>query len=220
MSIEVYWISGSAPAWRVLLMLEIKQLEYASHLLQTSKQEQKQAWFLELNPRGQIPVLKDNGVVVSESLAIMHYLERKYSDPALFGTDPAHTARVEQTIQEILAYVDKPIADVVQPIFRNKVEENRTSLEKAAETSQQELRLIENKLTQQVWLAGPEISAADIVLVPTMQRLLRAVNKEPRLASNLGLASLDAAYPALHSWNKRIEALPAFTATFPPHWRT
>ena len=66
MSIEVYWISGSAPAWRVLLMLEFKGLEYKSHVLQTSKKEQKQAWFLGLNPRGQIPLVKDNGIVISE----------------------------------------------------------------------------------------------------------------------------------------------------------
>ena len=149
----------------------------------------------------------------------MHYLERKYPDRPLFGNDSADTARVEQTVHEILSYVDKPIADIVQPIFRNKIEKNRTSLNKAAAATHKELAFIENKLLQQAWLTGPELSVADIVLIPTMQRLLRAISKEPQLTSELGLASLDASYPALNSWNNRVEALPAFHATFPPHWR-
>lgn len=219
MSVEIYWISGSAPAWRVLFMLESKGLEYKSHVLQTSKQEQKQDWFLELNPRGQVPLLRDDGVVVSESLAIMHFLERKYPVPPLFGHLAEHTAIVEQAVHEILSYVDKPIANVVQPIFRNKIKEYRASLDGAAETTRKELGTVNDRLEQLTWLAGAEFSAADIVFVPTLQRLLRAIDKEPQLAGDLGLGSLATDYPALCFWNDRVEALPAFQATFPPHWR-
>ncbi len=38
---------------------------------------------LKLNPRGQVPVLKDGDVVVSESLATLQYLEEAYPDPCL-----------------------------------------------------------------------------------------------------------------------------------------
>lgn len=219
MSINIYWISGSAPAWRVLLVLETKGIEYNSHVLQTSKKEQKQDWFLELNPRGQIPLLKDDDVIVSESLAIMHYLEKKHPEPSLFGQTPEMTGVIEKLVHEILSYVDKPIADIVQPIFRNKVEEHKASMIKATEVAHQELKTLENKLNQSDWLASTEFSAADIVFIPTLQRLLRAIQKAPKLAKELGLASFANDYPQLSAWNNRIQALSAFENTFPPHWR-
>jgi glutathione S-transferase len=52
-----------------------------------------------------------------------------------------------------------------------------------------------------------------------MQRLYRTITKENTLAAELGLGSLDTCYPDLDAWNNRVEALPAFAATFPPHWR-
>ena len=59
MAIDVYWASGDAYSWRVLLALEYKRLAYNSHLLQLSKQEHKSPRLLSLNFRGQVPVLKD-----------------------------------------------------------------------------------------------------------------------------------------------------------------
>ena len=63
MAIDLYWASGSAYSWRVLMALEHKRLHYASHLLQLSLQEQKSPQMLALNPRGRLPVLKDGDYV-------------------------------------------------------------------------------------------------------------------------------------------------------------
>ena len=65
MAIDVYWGSGSPYAWRVLLALEYKRLQYTSHILQFSKQEHKSPQMLALNPRGRVPVLKDGDYVCS-----------------------------------------------------------------------------------------------------------------------------------------------------------
>ena len=48
---ELYWISGSPYAWRVMLTLEVKQARYASHLLEASKGDLKKPEYLRLNPR-------------------------------------------------------------------------------------------------------------------------------------------------------------------------
>jgi glutathione S-transferase len=58
-ALEVYWVSGSPYAWRVLLTLEVKQLSYTSRLLEASKGDLKKPEYLKLNPRGQVPTLKD-----------------------------------------------------------------------------------------------------------------------------------------------------------------
>ncbi len=217
MSMEIYWISGSAPAWRVIMMAEYKQLDYQSIVLETSKKQQKEPWFLNLNPRGQIPLLKHDDVVVTESLAIMHYLENAFSTPPLFGKTPAEVASIEQSIFEILSYVDKPVADFVQPVFRNKIVQFRDLLDGVATKILKELSLLESKLSKTDWLQGG-FSAADIVLTPTMQRLYRGIAQAPELSKEIGLNKLSEDFPALHGWRSRVEKLPAFIASFPPHW--
>ncbi len=218
MTVEVYWISGSAPAWRVLLVLETKGIEYRSHILQTSKKEQKQEWFLRLNPRGQIPLLKHGDTTVTESFAIMHYLEKQFPRVPLLGNTPAQTGLIEQTMHEVIEYIDKRVTGFVQPVFRNKIDQVQDSLNDIAVSIQYELKIVESKLGATGWLAG-EFSAADIVLVPTIQRLRRAINKQSELAEQIGLGKLPTDYPNLNTWNQIIETSSAFDATFPPHWR-
>ena len=86
MAIELYWGSGSPFAWRVMLTLELKRLPYESKLLEFSKEEHKTPAYLQLNPRGKVPTLKDGDFVLYESIAIMAYLDRKYPTPPIFGT--------------------------------------------------------------------------------------------------------------------------------------
>ena len=88
MAIELYWGSGSPFAWRAMLILEVKGLTYESKLLEFSKGDHKAPAYLQLNPRGKVPTLKDGEFVLYESLAIMSYLDRKYPDPPLFGKTP------------------------------------------------------------------------------------------------------------------------------------
>jgi glutathione S-transferase len=216
----VYWISGSAPAWRVLLGLEFKKVKYQSQLLQTSKKEQKEDWFLAINPRGQIPVLQDGETVVTESQAILRYLEMKFPDPGLFGSTPRESATIEQSIQEILGYCDPALSAFIQPVFRNRIDQHRTELPDIGKSIESELAGIESEIgnTSTLWIAG-EFSAADIMLVPTIQRLLRAIKKEPDVAAEIGLGDFDSRYPALTMWNTAVENLPMFESTYPPHWK-
>ena len=93
MALEIWWGSGSPYSWRALLALEYKQLPYMSHLVQFAKQEHKAPALLKMNPRGRVPVLKDGDYVCFESLAILHYLDRKYPQPPLFGRTPRKPAR-------------------------------------------------------------------------------------------------------------------------------
>ena len=89
---ELYWISGSPYAWRVMLALEVKQVPYVSRLLDSSKGDLKTGEFLRLNPRGQVPVLTHGDYVLTESLAILAYLDREFPTPPLFGARAYETA--------------------------------------------------------------------------------------------------------------------------------
>jgi glutathione S-transferase len=219
MAIELYWGSGSPFAWRVMLTLEVKGLAYESKLLEFSKGEHKAPAYLVLNPRGKVPTLKDRDFVLYESLAIMSYLDRKYPDPPLFGKTPEETGLIWRALAECESYVASAGDKVVRPIFFGKGLDRVEEIEQAAQTLRRELKMIDERLAGSHWLVGEEISAADIGLFPLVQLLLRAASKEAARPFHLGLLPLAQTFPNVVSWIQRIEALPNYQRTYPPHWR-
>jgi glutathione S-transferase len=218
MAIELYWGSGSPFAWRVMLTLEVKGLAYESKLLEFSKGDHKSAAYLQLNPRGKVPTLKDGGFVVYESLAIMSYLDRKYPAPPLFGNTAEETGLIWQTISECESYFTSAGDKVVRPLFFAKGLEKIDEINQAAETIRQELKTLDARLSTRDWLVGETISAADITIFPMIQLILRAASKDAAEAFNLQWLPLSR-YPNLAAWAKRVESLPNYQRTYPPHWR-
>ena len=219
MALEVYWGSGSPFAWRVLLTLEVKRLDYESKLLEFSKGENKAPAYLQLNPRGKVPTLKDGDFVVYESLAIMAYLDRKYPAPPLFGKTAEDAGLIWRAISECESYLVSAGDKVVRPVFFGKGLEKVEEIQQAAQTIRQELKTLDERLASSHWLVGEQISAADIAVIPLVQLLLRAASKEAAQPLNLGLLPLAQTYPNIARWVQRIEALPNYQRTYPPHWR-
>jgi glutathione S-transferase len=219
MAIELFWGSGSPFAWRVMLTLEIKKLAYESKLLEFSKGEHKTPAYLQLNPRGKVPTLKDGDFVLYESIAMMAYLDRKYPDPPLFGKTPEEAGLICRVISECESYLVGEGNKVVRPMFFGKGLERVDEIQQAAQAIRQELRSIDACLARSSWLIGEQISAADITVFPLVQLLLRAASKEAAQPFNLGLLPLSEIYPSIARWVQRIEALPNYQRTYPPHWR-
>jgi glutathione S-transferase len=219
MALEVYWASGSPFSWRVLLTLEVKQLPYQSQLLTFSQREHKSPAYLALNPRGKVPTLKDGDFVLYESLAIMAYLDSAYPERPLFGSTPQEIGTIWRLVSEDLSYVCDPIGKVVGPLFFGSAGEKEAEIRAAATTIYDELTHVEAAVAQSPWLAGAAISAADIVVFPWMQMLLRAAAKEAAKPLKLEFLPFDARYPYLAAWIKRIEAIPGYERTYPPHWK-
>ena len=219
MSIELYWGSGSPFAWRVMLTLEIKGLPYQSKLLEFSKQQHKAPEYLALNPRGKVPALKDGDFAVYESLAIMAYLDRKYPHPPLFGTTAEETGSIWQMICEAESYLAPAGDKIVRPMFFGKGLDQVDVIQEAAQNVCRELATLDARLKQSTWLTGERISAADIAVFPLIQLLLRAASKEAAKSFDLGLIPLSTNYPNIARWVQRIEVLPGYDRTYPPHWR-
>uniref|UniRef100_A0A3Q1FD55 Glutathione S-transferase A-like n=1 Tax=Acanthochromis polyacanthus TaxID=80966 RepID=A0A3Q1FD55_9TELE len=70
------WVDGSIPCWRVMIMLEEKQLQGYNHR-QISFEEfaNKPQEMFDVNPRGQLPSLKHGNIIVNESYGTCFYLE-------------------------------------------------------------------------------------------------------------------------------------------------
>jgi glutathione S-transferase len=219
MALDVYWGSGSPYSWRVLLALEYKRLEYTSHLLQFSKQEHKSPQMLALNFRGRVPVVKDGDYVVFESLAVLYYLDLKYPDPPIFGRSPEEAGVIMRVICEYQAYAEEQLNKLVRAFFFTNTTHRRDELANAMHVVASEARSIEARLSKSDWVVGESFSAADIVIFPGLQMLLRALHKPEARDLSTRFLPLDINYPALARWIKRVEALPGYERTFPPHWR-
>ena len=86
----------SSAAFRVRIALNYKQLAYEStpvHLLRDGG-EQHAASFRQRNPARQVPVLEDGPLTLTQSLAIIEYLEETHPTPALLPRDAPGRARV------------------------------------------------------------------------------------------------------------------------------
>jgi glutathione S-transferase len=219
-AIEVFWGSGSPFSWRVLLTLEAKRIPYESHLLEFSRRDHKQPEYLALNPRGQVPTLRDGATVVYESVAIMAYLERRYPEVPLFGGNPDETGGIWRVICEAISYLDQPTDAFILPIYGGAVNPEQAEQVRAALPAiRNELSRLEAVLQGRPWLVTSALSAADIAVFPMVKSLLRAASKPAASAFEHGLTPFSVNYPAIAAWLMRVEALPGYERTIPPHWR-
>ncbi|MFV2001765.1 MAG: glutathione S-transferase family protein, partial [Paracoccaceae bacterium] len=103
--------------------------------------------------------------------------------------------------------------------FSGKFAGQADEMKDAASRVHAELALYETILGQSNYLAGDEISAADATLFPTVQQILRAGNNQPEVMEGLGFIPFDQHFANISAWIKRIEAMPGYDKTYPPHWR-
>ncbi len=219
MSLELWWGSGSPYSWRALLALEYKRLPYVSHQVQFAKQEHKSPQMLSMNPRGRVPVLKDGDYVCFESLAILHYLDRKFPDPPLFGRTPEEAGTINRVICEYEWYAEDHIQKLIYVILFQGIEGHMEEIERAMSHMLNEASTIERRLASSDWLVGEQFSAADIVVFPGIQTLLRALERREAQELRARLLPLDVNFPAIARWIERVQALPGYEKTYPPHWR-
>jgi glutathione S-transferase len=217
MTLEIYWGSGSPYAWRVLLAAELKRIPYESKLLEFSKGDLKKPEFLALNPRGKVPVIRDGDFVLGESLAILAYLDRKHPDPPLFGRTPEEAGRIMLAISEFDAYLREPGTPVNRWLFGDKP--RTPEVDEALAKIRPELARVDAHLATSTWFVGDAPTAADLVWFPAMRVLVRANARTEARSRELDLFPFVELFPHIGAWIARIEALPGYDRTFPPHWR-
>ena len=122
-------------------------------------------------------------------------------------------------LAECESYVVSASNKVVRPIFFGQGLDKVEEIQQAAQTLRQEFKTIDERLAGSHWLVGDKISAADIGTFPLVQLILRAASKEAAQPFNLGFLPLMQRFPNIARWIQRIEALPNYQRTYPPHWR-
>lgn len=91
----------SSAAFRVRIALNLKGLAYEQVAVHLRRNEQQTPAYLALNPLGLVPALEDDGQVLTQSLAIIEYLDETHPEPPLLPGHPADRGRVRALAQAI-----------------------------------------------------------------------------------------------------------------------
>lgn len=203
--IDLY-TSETPNGWKISIALEELGLPYTVHALKLSKQEQKAAWYLQLNPNGRIPTIVDRGnddFVVFESGAILIYLAEKSG--RLLPSDSKGRSRVIQWLMFQMAGIG-PMMGQANVFYRYAPERIPYAIDRYQREVRRLLEVLDTRLAHNEYLAG-DYSIADIAHFPWvrgydwagvtidgldhLQRWLHAVANRPAVQRGLAVPRPD-----------------------------
>jgi maleylacetoacetate isomerase len=98
---KLYGYFRSSAAFRVRIALNLKGLAYEQGFIHLRRNDQRGADYLRLNPQGLVPALAEDGAVLTQSLAIVEYLDETHPEPPLLPRDALGRARVRALAQAV-----------------------------------------------------------------------------------------------------------------------
>ena len=159
-------------AVRTLWMLGELGLNYDHKDYLPRAPETRTPEFRALNPNGRVPVIDDDGFVLSESMAINLYLAKKHKSP-LYPSDPRDEALVWQWSLWETDRLDRQIVNYVRHTKEFPEAERKKEIAEAAwQQVTESFDVLETALTKAEWLAGPAFSVGDLNVAAALYRAL------------------------------------------------
>ncbi|XP_037343409.1 maleylacetoacetate isomerase isoform X3 [Pungitius pungitius] len=186
----------SSCSWRVRIAFALKGIEYdqvAVNLIKDGGQQYKK-----LNPMQQVPSVEIDGITLSQSLAVIQYIDETRPGPLLLPADPKKRAQVRM-ISDLIASGIQPLQNlhVIQKIGAEKAQWAQHFIERGFQALEPILKQTAGK-----YCVGDEISMADICLVPQVYNAERfKVDVEQ--------------YPTIKRLNQTLLEIEAFKVTNP-----
>lgn len=197
---KLYMTEMSGNSFKVRVLAAILGVDYDNVRIDWENREHKSPAFLELNPRGQVPVMEIEGQVFWDSTAHLIYLARKFGGDTWLPTDPLQMAEVIQW----LAFAQDEVQFGLQwargvTVYNRRPE----SVAGYLQDGKKALEILEWHLSKtNGWLALGRATIADIACYPYVKRAPE------------GDISLDP-YPMVRAWLARCESLPGWIAIDP-----
>lgn len=204
---KLYTFFRSSAAFRVRIALNLKNVAYESIPKGLVTNEHRGSDYLALNPQGLIPALDTGDAVLSQSLAIIEYLNDKYPNPPLLPPGPIDRARVRSMALAIACDIH-PLNNLrVLNYLRGELRQNDAGVNawyrhwitegfRGLEIQARELS------NEQRYCHGDAVTLADVLLVPQM---FNARRFETDLSP----------FPTLTAISAHLESLPAFANARP-----
>jgi glutathione S-transferase len=191
---KLYHFPLSGHSHRAVLFASLLEADVDLVEVDLSKGRHKTPEFLQLNSFGQVPVLKDEGTIVTDSNAILVYLAKKYERTDWLPEDAAGAA----TVQKWLSVAAGEIASGPARARLITVFGAKHDPQDVVRNAHSILKLIDAELKGRNWIAGTGPTIADIALYSY-------VAKAPE--GNVDLSG----YANVNAWLRRVESLPGFS---------
>jgi glutathione S-transferase len=165
--VKLYTFPPAPNPRRLGTYLGEKRLRIPVQLLDLTRGENRTPEMLKKNPMGGLPVLElDDGAILSESVAIIEYLEELHPDPPMIGTTPlerARTRRLDRICElGVMSRVARIVHSTNSPL--PGVAPNPEVAKQAAEELPRILRILDHELGDGPFLAGARPTVADCTL--------------------------------------------------------
>jgi len=204
----LYHLWLSPPCRKVRIVLREKGLDFE---LKTENTWERREEFLAINPAGEVPVLvEDDGAVIADSGAICEYLEEVAPRPALLPGTPAERAEVRRLVAWFDGKFGAEVSDnlvgekILKRLLRRGAPDAR-AIRAGRENIHYHLDYIGWLTERRNWLAGPDLSLADIAAAAHISAV-----------DYLGDVPWEAHLPA-KDWYVRIKSRPSFRAILADH---
>jgi maleylacetoacetate isomerase/maleylpyruvate isomerase len=207
-NLVLYNYFRSSTSYRVRIALNYKNLDYTYkpiHLLKDGG-EQNQEPYRQLNPIGGVPTLTHNGKSISQSMAIVEYLDEAFPQQKLFPTDIYLKNKTRQICEIINADIhplqNLKVMKFLTDQFQLSEEQKNLWLKNWIESG---LKAVEKTILEfytQHFCMGSQVTAADMFLIP---QLFSA----RRFNANVN------AFPTLLKIEEKCLSLPAFQKAHP-----
>ncbi|XP_066178093.1 maleylacetoacetate isomerase isoform X1 [Sylvia atricapilla] len=196
----LYSYFRSSCSWRVRIALALKGISYDLVPVNLIKDggQQFSAEFKALNPMQQVPALQIDGITLSQSLAIINYLEETHPNPRLLPQDPKKRAQVRMIADHIASGI-QPLQNlsVLKQMGEKKMEWAQNCITSGFQALEHILQHTAGR-----YCVGDEVSMADLCLVPQVANAERfKVDMRP--------------YPIITRINKALLELEAFKISHP-----
>jgi glutathione S-transferase len=202
----IHSIIGSPFGRAVLVALEEKRVRY--RLAQVALGTNRQPQHLARHPFGRVPVLEHGDFTIFETQAILRYVDRVASQPALSPLDPEGAGRMDQLMNINDWYLFQGVGNVI--VFQRIIAPRLMGLqpdEAAIAAAMPKAHIVFDVLAQQLgnqqFLVRDSISLADVLIAPQVDFFRQIPEWEP----------LTAKHANLRAWMDRMNARPSMKAT-------
>jgi len=150
---------------RTRIVLKEKNLPFDRILMDLPNKEQKQDWYLALNPYGKVPVLVEEGAWVYESALCDEYLEEKYPIPPLAPTDAGAKAQMRLWVEFCNSQFVPSVIGLLYEQRKPPAERSQEKIDRNKARLNELLPRLEAQLQSRDYLLG-DYTIADITFTP------------------------------------------------------
>jgi len=205
-AVKLYTYFRSSAAYRVRIALNLKGLAYESIPIHLTKNGgvQHGAEFRAVNPHGRVPALAlDNGDILTQSLAIIEYLDEVKPNPPLLPPDPVGRAKV-RALADLIACDIHPLNNLISlQYLKRELKHEQAEIDTwYHHWILQGFAALEAMLQPGPYSYGSQVTLADVCLVPQVfnaRRLKVPLDKFPNIvaidAACLKLSAFEKARP-------------------------